>query len=190
MNSKAKSQALSLFFGGLLPVIAFTVIEEKYGTMTGLIAGLVFGFGEIIYEYLKFKKVSTMTWIGNGMLFVLGGASLFLNDGIWFKLQPAILEYGMFIFLIGSWIIKKPFLKLMLEKQNPEAPEVFKQNLSGITLRLSFFMLAHAVLATYAAYYWSTEAWAILKGIGLTVSTILYMILESFYIRYKLNRPK
>ena len=41
MNPKA--QAASFFFAGLLPVIAFTLIEEYYGTVAGLIAGMVFG---------------------------------------------------------------------------------------------------------------------------------------------------
>lgn len=188
MNSKAKSQALALFFGGLLPVIAFTVIEEKYGTVAGLIAGIVFGLGEVLFEIIKYKKVSAMTWIGNGLLFSLGGASLFLNDGLWFKLQPAIIEFGMFMFLSGSCFIKKPILKLMIEKQNPETPEFIKQSLSGITLRLSFFMLAHALLATYAAFFWSSESWALLKGLGLILSTILYMVLESLYLRLKIKR--
>jgi len=190
VNSKAKSQALALFFGGLLPVIAFTVIEEKYGTVAGLIAGIVFGLGEVLFEIIKYKKVSSMTWIGNGLLFSLGGASLFLNDGLWFKLQPAIIEFGMFIFLSGSCFIKKPILKLMIEKQNPEIPEFIKQSLSGITLRLSFFMLAHALLATYAAFFWSSESWAVLKGLGLTLTTILYMVLESLYLRLKIQRTK
>lgn len=188
MNSKAKSQALALFFGGLLPVIAFTVIEEKYGTVAGLIAGIVFGLGEVLFETIKYKKVSAMTWIGNGLLFSLGGASLFLNDGLWFKLQPAIIEFGIFMFLSGSCFIKKPILKLMIEKQNPETPEFIKQSLSGITLRLSFFMLAHALLATYAAFFWSSESWALLKGLGLILSTILYMVLESLYLRLKIKR--
>jgi len=188
VNSKAKSQALALFFGGLLPVIAFTVIEEKYGTVAGLIAGIVFGLGEVLFEIIKYKKVSAMTWIGNGLLFSLGGASLFLNDGLWFKLQPAIIEFGMFMFLSGSCFIKKPILKLMIEKQNPETPEFIKQSLSGITLRLSFFMLAHALLATYAAFFWSSESWALLKGLGLILSTILYMVLESLYLRLKIKR--
>jgi len=188
VNSKAKSQALALFFGGLLPVIAFTVIEEKYGTVAGLIAGIVFGLGEVLFEIIKYKKVSAMTWIGNGLLFSLGGASLFLNDGLWFKLQPAIIEFGMFMFLSGSCFIKKPILKLMIEKQNTETPEFIKQSLSGITLRLSFFMLAHALLATYAAFFWSSESWALLKGLGLILSTILYMVLESLYLRLKIKR--
>lgn len=182
-----KAQALSLFFGGLLPIIAFTVIEEKYGPKAGLIAGLIFGGGEIIYELVRYRKVALTTWIGNGLILGLGSISLFFNDGIWFKLQPAIMEFGMFAFLLGSWALKKPFLQIMAEKQNPDMPPLLKANLSGITLRLSIFFLIHAVIATHAALYWSTEAWAYLKGIGLTVSMIVYMIAEIFIIRRKIR---
>ncbi len=182
----AKSQALGLFFGGLLPVIAFTVIEEKYGVIAGLIAGMVFGFGEIVFELFKYKKVQTITWIGNGLLIGLGAISLVSTEGIWFKLQPAIFEFGFFIFLLFSWIMKKPFMKLMIEKQNPTAPDFLKNAMSGITLRISFFFLFHSLLATYAALYWSTEAWAILKGVGLTVSMVLYMVFEMLWIRKKI----
>lgn len=183
-----KAQALGLFFGGLLPVIAFTIIEEKYGVVAGLIAGMVFGAGEIIYELIRYKKVSTITWIGNGMLLGLGAISLVSSEGIWFKLQPALLEFGFFIFLLGSWILKKPFMKLMIEKQNPTAPEFLKERMGAMTFRLSLFFLAHAVLATYAAFYWSTEAWAILKGVGLTVSMIFFMIGEVLWARFQLGR--
>jgi intracellular septation protein len=187
-NPSPKSQALSAFFGGLVPLIAFTLIEEKYGVIAGLVAGMVFGFGEVVYELIRYKKVSTITWIGNGMLIGLGAISLVSSDGIWFKLQPALLEYGFFIFLVGSWFIKKPFLKLMIEKQNPDAPQFLKDRMSGMTLRFGIFMLAHALLATYSAFYWSTEAWALLKGVGLTVSTVVFMVVEVLWTRFKIKK--
>jgi intracellular septation protein len=180
-----KSQFLALFFGGLLPIIAFTVIEEKYGIIAGLFAGMAFGFGEIVYELIRYKKVSTMTWVGNGMLLGLGGISLLSNDGIWFKLQPAIIEVGFAIFLFGSCIMKKPFLVMMIEKQNPDAPEFLKVSMGGMTFRLSLFFLAHSILATWAAYRWSNEAWAILKGVGLTLSMIVFMVVEVIWARRK-----
>ena len=189
-SSGKKKQALALFFGGLLPIIAFTVIEESYGIIAGLIAGMVFGVGEIIYEYVTVKKVSTITWIGNGLILGLGGISLIFNEGLWFKLQPAILEFGFFVFLLGSWIMKKPFLQLMIEKQNPDTPDFVKAQLGGMTLRLSFFMLAHSLIATWAAFYWSTEAWVILKGIGLTVSMVVYMVLEILWARLKIKKKE
>lgn len=185
-----RAKALSLLFGGLLPVIAFTVIEEKYGIIAGLIAGMIFGVGEIIYELVTVRKVSGLTWAGNGLLLLLGGVSLISSEGIWFKLQPALMEAGMFVFLFGGWALKKPFLVLMLQKQNPQAPEFLFKRMSGMTLRLSLFMLAHSALATWAAFSWSTEAWALLKGVGLTVSLIVYMLIEILWMRRQLQNER
>lgn len=178
-----KGQAASLFFGGLLPIIAFTVIEDQYGTMAGLLAGMVFGVGEIGYELFKYKKVSGLTWFGNGMLLSMGAISLWTNEGIWFKLQPAIMEGAFAIALWGSWIIKKPLLKWMMEQQKQEIPEALKSRFSGMTLRMGFFFGAHAVLAVWAAFKWSTSDWALLKGVGLTASMFVYMFFEALAIR-------
>ena len=187
-QQNSKKQALSLLFGGLLPIIAFTLVEEIYGAIAGLIVAMLFGLAEIAYELLRYKKVSSMTWIGNGLVLSLGGISLISSEGYWFKLQPAILEFGMFAFLFISWIIKKPFLVLIIEKQNPETPIFIKAQLTGMTLRLGFFMLAHALLAVWAAFYWSTRDWALLKGLGLTISMIIYMLIEIFWARFKIQK--
>lgn len=179
----AKSKALSLFFGGILPVIAFTVIEEKYGTMAGLVAGMIFGFSEIVYELIKHRKVSGLTWFGNGLLLGMGAISLWTNEGIWFKLQPAIMEAAFALALWGSWLIKRPLLRWMMQQQGQSLPSVIDQRLSGMTFRLGCFFALHAGLAVWAAYDWSTTNWALLKGVGLTVSMIVYMMFEAFAIR-------
>ena len=86
---------MSFIFGGLLPVLAFTLIEEYHGPVWGTVAGMIFGLGEIIYEKVRFKKVSTITWIGNAMILGLGGLSIISQDGIWFKLQPALFMLSL-----------------------------------------------------------------------------------------------
>ncbi len=187
MNAN-QSKTLHLLIGGVIPLIAFTVIEDIYGVKAGLIAGLNFGFGEVIFELIKYKKVSLTTWLSNSLLFFLGMISLYFDDGLWFKMQPAMIEGMMFIFLLGSWTLKKPFLKSMIEKQNPEIPENVKVAFSSITVRLSLFFLFHCLLAVYAALYWTTAQWALLKGVGLTVSLILYLVIEILFIRFKIQK--
>jgi intracellular septation protein len=182
-QNSAKSKALAVFFAGLLPVIAFTVIEDQYGTIAGLIAGMVFGVGEICFELYKHRRVQKITWIGNGLLLVLGGVSLISDEGIWFKMQPAIMEAAFAIALWVSWFIKKPLIVVLAEQQGQKLPEFMKTRMSGMTFRMGIFFAAHAALATWAALYWSSNAWALLKGVGLTVSLIVYMLLEVLYIR-------
>src|SRR4051812_8922273 len=105
-----KAQFKSLFLGGLLPVIIFTVIEEYYGTLWGLVAGMIFGVGEILWELYSRGKVDSMTWGGNGILLVLGGISLITQEGLWFKLQPALIEIAFAGILWGSLFLKKSLL--------------------------------------------------------------------------------
>lgn len=188
MSFLNKSQALSLFFGGLLPVIAFSVIEDQHGPLWGTVAGIAFGFGEILFEKIKYNKVSTVTWIGNLMILALGGISIISQDGIWFKLQPALFEGFFAVFLWGSIVLKKPFLPMMAEKQGAVINPMVLPLMTGMTFRLGFFFAIHAAVATWAALEWTTAQWAFLKGIGLIVTFIIYMGFEMFWIRNQVKK--
>lgn len=173
---------------GILPVVLYTIVEEYYGVIWGLVAGLVLGFFEIIWEFKTERRVSGMTWFGNGMLFVLGGISLVTKEGIWFKLQPAIMEFAFALFLWGTLLFKKNIMELMLEKQKMQVPDEMKAGFKGMTFRMGLFLFFHGLLATWAALYWSTKAWALLKGVGFTLSFIFYMFIEGLVLRLRIER--
>ena len=183
----------ALFLGGLLPVIAFSVIEDRYGVVWGLVAGMVSGVGEILWEWRAQGRVEAITWGGNGMILVLGAVSLFTQQGVWFKMQPAILDVVMAMVLWGSELAGKSLLLVMAKKQaggNWNVPAERERILVGIFrgfgLRMGLFFAIHGVLAGWAAVHWSTAAWAALKGIGFTVSMILYVVIESMVMRRRL----
>lgn len=190
----AQSTWRALVFGGLLPLIAYTVVEEVYGIVWGLVAGMVLGIGEIVFEKVRQGKVERITWIGNGLIVGMGAISLFTQEGVWFKLQPAILELFFAVLLVGSAIAGKPFLWMMAEKQGlpqrvpPEAAAPLKAAFRGLTFRLGIFFAAQAGLATWAALYWSTRAWAFLKGFGVTICLFSYLAVEMIWLRRRLKR--
>ena len=186
--SKAAA-ARNFLIGGLLPVIAFTVVEEVYGTMGGLIAGIVFGAAEMIWEYWRERRVQKITIGANLLVVVLGLVSLYEGSGIWFKMQPAILLFAFSIFLLGSSLVKKPFLVAMARKQNPSTPEAALELLAGMNFRISFVFLGLTALSVYAALHWSTAAWATLKGVGVPIVLFVYMAIEVVVIRI-LRKPQ
>jgi len=176
------------FLAGVLPLIGYMLVENYYGPFWGVIAGIAIGASEIIIEKIQTKKISKITWMSNLLVFILGAVSLISDDGIWFKLQPAILEFAMFAFFLWSWYQKQPFLWELLKKQNPTFPDHLKEFFSGITFRSSFFMLFHSLLATWAAFFWTTEAWVALKGLGFTISFVVYLFIEMFFIRHQIKK--
>lgn len=195
---KSKNQQFkSLFLGGILPVIIFTLLEEYFGTLWGLVGGMVFGMGEILWEWKTQKKVDSITWIGNGMLILLGVISLVTQEGIWFKLQPSIIEIATALFLWGSVLLGKSLFLGIAQKQGalpadfesalkPGMGILLRKAFQGLTVRLGVFFFFHGVLAAWAAFYWSTAAWAILKGVGLTLSLIVYLVAEVLFLRYRI----
>ena len=188
------SATRSLIMGGILPVVAFALVEEWFGTSIGLVMGMLCGIGEIIVEKIKDGGVSSVTWIGNALLLLLGGLSLFTSQGIWFKLQPTILETISAVIFIGSVILCRPFLSLFAEKQNlltslsPKMTPIIQKYFRGMTLRLGVFFLLHAIISSFAAFYWSTKIWALLKGIGFSVSLLAYLVIEGICLRQKIVR--
>jgi intracellular septation protein len=168
---------------------------------------MIFGVGEIAYEWIRLRKVDPFTWAGNGMLLILGGISLFTNQGIWFKLQPSIIEAAMAIVFCGSVVLKRPLMAGLLKKQlaaaarasappgvqapsGAPAPELAPwliPLLGGVTFRFGLFFGAHAALAACAALHWSTAAWAALKGIGFTGTFLLYGLVEAACLRRRIQ---
>lgn len=177
-QTQNKNAIRSFFFGGLLPVIAFTVIEEYWGTTWGLLSGMIFGVGEMTFEYWKERKISPITLGGNALLIVLGVIALWAKEGIWFKLQPAIMEFVIALLLLGSFFMKKSFLISMARRQQPGLPVHAEVWMHGLTFRLGVFFLLQSALAVWSAMSWSTTAWALLKGIGVPASMVLYLIVE------------
>lgn len=180
----------ALFFGGLLPVIAFTAIEHFYGPVWGTVAGLVFGAGEVIFELKRDGKVSTITLSSNAMIFALGMITIWTQEGFWFKMQPALLVLAFGIWLIVTHFRGEPLLLALARKQNPNIPEPLFELFKGINLRLGFFFIALAGLSTWAALNWSTEAWAFLKGLGTPLLMGLYLLVEILIFRFTHRPPQ
>jgi intracellular septation protein len=172
-----------IIFGALLPILAFTWLEEKYGILWGVIGGMVFSCGEIFFEYWQEKRVSTLSWVAAVGILVLGSISIMAQDGLWFKLQPAIFEGAMALTIFVFGWRGRPFLLWLLEQQKQSPPAFLQTRFKGVSWRLGVFFALHAVLATWAAWAWSTRSWAMLKGVGFLASFFLYFGVEVYFLR-------
>ena len=178
-----KAALRNLLLGGILPIAAFALVEHFYGTVGGIIAGLAFGGAEVAWELWRHGKVHGITLLSNALVLVLGLLSLWEKDGTFFKMQPAIFLLVMAgVFLVSS-LLGKPFLVEAAKKQNPNLPPFVLERFRGVNVRVGFFFIALAALSVWSALYWSTAAWAALKGIGMPVLLGVYLLVEVILIR-------
>jgi len=180
-NLSNKQQILLM----LVPLVLFTVVEEWGGLTWALVLSVIYAIGEVGWELWRFRRISKLTLFSNLMVVGLSFVSYLTQDGLWFKLQPAILEIIFAIILIGSYLLKKPLLISMMKSQGHEVNEIMLQFFNGLTFRMGLFFIAQSILAVYASLYWSTEVWAFLKSIGLFVMMIGYMVLEVLIFKLK-----
>lgn len=187
-DSKKPLSAKQQLFLTLIPVILFTVAEEWGGLTWALALSIVYAISEISWEWWRYRRISGMTFFSNAMVVGLSFVSYFTQDGLWFKLQPAILELVMAGFLIGSYLLKKPMLVVMMQQQGHQVTEVMQDFFTGLTLRMGFFFVAQAGIAVYASLNWSTEVWAFLKSVGILIMMVAYMLIEIVVFRTRLSR--
>lgn len=179
-----------IVFGALLPILAFTWLEESYGLVWGLVGAIAFSTGEIILEYWREKRISYFSGITFIAIFVLGGISLLAQDGIWYKLQPALFELGMALVIVVFGFRGKPFLLWLMEQQGQHPAEFLRARFAGISWRLAIFFFLQSAVTAWAAYFWSTLQWGMVKGIGFFASFFLYFGLEIFFLRRVASRQK
>jgi len=125
-----------------------------------------------------------------GLLLVLGSVSIVLDNDIFFKLKPGLVELILCAVLAVSAFSKLNIVGLMTQRYMKDM-ELNEQQMAQFrkTLQLMFFVfLIHTILVFYAAFYMSDGAWAFISG-GLFY--ILFAVVFGFeFIKQKLSRKR
>lgn len=180
-----RSDLLKKLLPGFIPLFVFIAADEIWGTRVGLIVALATGIMELGYTYFKEKRFDVFIILDTGLLLVLGGISILLDNDIFFKIKPAIIEGIMCVILALSAFTRIDIVGGMTQRYmkgielNDEVQKKFKQ-----TLRAMFWIFtSHTLLVVYSSFYMSKEAWAFISG-GL------FYILFGVYFVYELWQSK
>jgi len=162
---------------GLLPIFVFILVDEFWSTEAGLVVAVVFGVGQLGYVFIREKRFDRFVFFDTALLVALGGISIALNDEIFFKLKPALINLIFCAVLGFSAFSSKNLLMIYTQRymgdmKMPAGAEKAMQQ----TMKILFWMmLAYTLLIVYSAFYMSKEAWAFISG-GL-----LYVLFGLFF---------
>jgi intracellular septation protein len=163
---------------GLLPLIAFVIIDAFLGLKSGLIAAILFAVAEAAYTIYEFGELDWLSIASLVLVLVFGLLSFKSNNAIYMKLQPVFLGISFGCVVLVLQILGKPILLLVIEKYGSLVPAEMQINannplvqkmLSQTSLNLGMGLLLHAALVAYAAFRMSNWWWLFIRGIGLYV---------------------
>ncbi len=180
-----RSDLIKKLLPGLIPLFVFIIADEIWGTKVGLIVALSIGIAELVYTFIKEKRFDKFIILDTSLLVALGGVSLLLENEIFFKIKPAVIELILCAILALSAFTKFDIvggMSMRYMKGLEITDEVQKKFKS--TLKVMFLIFSiHTLLIIYSAFFMSKEAWAFISG-GL------FYILFGIYFVYEFLHQK
>ena len=135
---------------------------------------------QIAWVWMRHRKVDTMLWVSLGLISVLGGATLFLQDATFIKWKPTALYWLFSLVLAGSQLLfKKNLIRSMMQQAQLELPENVWLNLNYSWM--AFFAIM-GVLNIYVAYNYSLDSWVDFKLFGTTGIMFAFIIAQGFLL--------
>ena len=127
-----------------------------------------------------------MLWVSLGLISVLGGATLLLQDPTFIIWKPTALYWFIAVALIVSHLMfKKNLIRSMLQAQL-ELPEPIwtKLNYSWV-----MFFAILGIVNLYVAYNYSLSSWVKFKVFGATTIMIAFIIGQLLLVaKYVVNK--
>ena len=174
---------------GLLPILIFIIADEIWGTEIGLITAVVIGIVQLLYFAIKERRLEKFVLFDTLLIIGMGAVSIILENDIFFKLKPAIIELIMMAFLAFSLFSKHNIMLKMSERYmkgiefNEEQNIQMKKSLRNLLILLT----GHFALTIYASFYMSTRAWAFISTALFYILIAAYFAAE-FLIKYLKNK--
>jgi len=174
---------------GLLPILIFIIADEIWGTKIGLIVAVIIGVLQLAYFGLKEKRIEKFVLIDTALIIAMGGISIVLNNDIFFKLKPVIIELILVLVLVFSLFSKHNIMLKMSERYMPDINISEEQNLlmQRSIRNMLIIMIFHVLLTIYSAFYTSTEVWAFVST-GLFYILIFGYFGVEFLVKYISNK--
>jgi intracellular septation protein len=188
LNPLAK---LALELGPLVLFFLANANAEKFGfaedrrifAATGLFiaATLV----SLAIHYGLVRKLPIMPLVSGVVVVVFGGLTLFLQDELFIKLKPTIVNTLFGLTLLGGLYFRKPLLQIVLDS----VFELTEEGWRKLTLRWAIFFFVLAVLNEIVWRTQTTDFWVSFKVFGIMPLTVVFALAQTpLLMRYEAGK--
>lgn len=162
-----------------LPIIVFFAVYQFMGIYAATAAIIAVMAVQILVQWLRHRHVNKMLLISGALVALFGGATLWLQNGVFIQWKPTIVNWIFAAAFLGSQFIGEKTLTQRAMGQAVElAPSLWRQlNLIWV---INFSVLGAANL--YVVYNFDEATWVNFKLFGMLGLTLLTAIGQAIWI--------
>jgi len=182
-----RAELIKKLLPGFIPLFVFIAADEFWGTKTGLYVAIGVGLLEMGWVGYKEKRFDKFILFDTLLLVILGLVSIILDNDIFFKLKPGLIEIILVAILAVSAFSSNNIIGLMGQRYLKGTKFTNEQEIQmRNNMKILFFIFAaHTVLVFYAAFYMSKEAWVFISGGLFYIIFGVYFLIELIRQRRK-----
>jgi intracellular septation protein len=164
----------------LFPVILFFIAYKMYDIYVATGVAIIATIVQVGYLYARHKRVEKVHLITLGLIIVLGGATLILQDEAFIAWKPTVVNWGFALAFFASHYVfgGKPIIRRMMEGLI-QLPDAIWSRLSY--LWIGFFIFS-GIINLWVYYNFSLDAWVNFKLFGLMGLTLVFIVIQGVYI--------
>jgi intracellular septation protein len=169
------------------PIVLFFLVYKLLGIYSATAVAMLASFVQVAIFRLKFQRYEKMHLISFAIIMILGGATLFFHNPWFIKWKPTgIYWFSAIVFLLSSFIGKKPLVQKMMEANVTLETKVWHR----LNAAWALFFVIMGALNLYVAYYYDTDAWVNFKLFGGVGFTLLFVFIQALYLTKHMDEKR
>jgi intracellular septation protein len=180
------SQQFLKFLVELGPLVVFFLVNARAGIFWGTGCFIVATIAALIASRILFRHVAIMPLVSGAVVLIFGGLTLYLQDELFIKLKPTIVNAIFASILFGGLLFGKSLLKYLFGDVFALTEEGWKK----LTFRWACFFVFLAILNEFAWRLLSTDAWVSFKVFAIMPITMIFAISQVGLLqRFQIDKP-
>ena len=163
-----------------LPVIIFFIVYKSTDDIILATAVLIPAtLLQMLYTWIKTHKIEMIQLVTLGLVVILGGATILFQDKTFIQWKPTVVTWLFALAFLGSQFIgNKTIIQRLMDGTIEMPPLAWKQ----LNIAWIIFYLILGAVNLYVAYTMSEETWVNFKLFGMLGLTLIFILLQGFYI--------
>ena len=167
------------FLFDFLPILLFFIVYKTHGIYAATAVAIAASVIQVAWQWFRQHKVERMNLVTLGLIVVLGGATLVLQDENFIKWKPTAVNWLFGLVFLGSQFIGS---KTLIERMLGANLELPAPVWSRLNLAWSLFFIAVGFANLYVAFTFDTDTWVNFKLFGMMGLTLAFVVAQGFYL--------